>query len=148
MNEEQFRSAIAAEARTWLGTPYHAGEGAVKGVGVNCAQLLYWVARNSGAIAPDAPLPRWYTPQLATHSKEERLIAYIESYGAVEIREAAVKTADIVVYKTGQAHGHAAIVLDWPTILHSLKPRGCQIGGIADGQLGKYSRRYFTLWKG
>ncbi len=145
--ETEFRSAIAEEAKTWIGTPYHAN-GAVKGVGVNCAQFLYCVAKAATVIASDAPLPRWFTPQLATHSKEERLVAYVMSYGATEVTEACVGTGDIVLYKSGQAHGHAAIVLDWPCIIHVLPGHGCQMGHIDEGRLGKFTRRYFTLWKG
>jgi cell wall-associated NlpC family hydrolase len=147
LNEAQFRDAIVAEARTWIGTPYRVG-GAVKGVGVNCAQLLFCVARNAGVLPANAPLPRWYTPQLATNSKEERLIAYVTAYGAVEVAEASVKPGDIVLYKTGKAHGHAAIVLDWPRIVHALPIVGCQMGDVDEGRLGAFSRRYFTLWTG
>lgn len=146
MTETEFRTAIAAEANTWIGTPYHAN-GALKGVGVNCAQFLFCVAKAARVIAPDVPLPRWYTPQLATHSKEERLIAYVEAYGAHQVSEAEVNTGDIVLYKTGLAHGHAAIVLDWPSIIHVLPIHGCQMGAVDEGKLGAYIRRYFTLWK-
>ncbi len=146
MNETQFRSAIAEEAKTWIGTPYHSN-GTLKGVGVNCAEFLFGVAKNAGVIPADAPLPRWYTPQLATNSKEERLIAYVTSYGATEISVAAIKTGDIVLYKSGQAHVHAAIVLDWPHIIHVLPIHGCQMGSVDEGRLGALNRRYFTLWK-
>lgn len=147
MTESDFRAAIVAEALTWVGTPYHLN-GCVRGVGSNCAAFLYAVAKASGAIGADAPAPRWYTPQLATHSKEERLIAYVLAYGAREIAEAEVKAGDIVLYKSGQAHGHAAIVLEWPRIVHVLSPWGCQTGNVGDGRLGAFTRRYFTLWSG
>jgi cell wall-associated NlpC family hydrolase len=146
MIEAEFRSAVAAEAKTWINTPYHASA-AVKGVGVNCALFLFWVAKNAGAVPADAPLPRWYTPQLAAHSKDERLIEYVKAYGAVEISESEVKTGDIIAYKSGQAHGHAAIVLDWPEIIHVMPGVGCQMGMVDEGKLGALSRRYFTLWK-
>lgn len=146
MTETEFRTAIATEAESWIDTPYHAN-GALKGVGVNCAQFLFCVAKAAGVLAADAPLPRWYTPQLATNSKEERLVNYVMSYGATEVTEAQVKTGDIVLYKSGQAHGHAAIVLDWPCIIHVLPIHGCQKGAVDEGKLGAYTRRYFTLWK-
>lgn len=161
MTETEFRTAIATEAESWIDTPYHAN-GALKGVGVNCAQFLFCVAKAAGVLAADAPLPRWYTPQLATNSKEERLVNYVMSYGATEVTEAQVKTGDIVLYKSGQAHGHAAIVLDWQRvpgspatgpcrwggeIIHVLPIHGCQKGTVDEGKLGAYTRRYFTLWK-
>lgn len=144
--EDQFRSAIAEEAKSWVNTPYHAN-GALKGVGCNCAQFLFGVAKNAQVLSPSAPFPRWFTPQLATNSKEERLVAYVTGYGAREISEAEVKTGDIVLYKSGQAHGHAAIVLDWPNIVHVMPIHGCQTGTVDEGLLGKFSRRYFTLWR-
>lgn len=144
--EAQLRAAFAAEARSWIGTRYHPN-GTLKGVGVNCAQFIFRAAKNAGALPANAPEPRWYTAQLATNSKEERLIAYIKSYGGVEIEESAVETGDVVLYKSGQAHGHAAIILDWPEIIHVLPGIGCQLGAVNEGKLGKYSRKYFTLWK-
>jgi len=129
----------------WIGTPYHAN-GAVKGVGVNCAQFLFCVAKSARVIAPESPQPRWFTPQLATHSREERLVDYVTAYGAREISEADVETGDIVLFKCGLAHGHAAIVLDWPCIIHVLPGHGCQMGCVEEGVLGKFARRYFTLW--
>jgi cell wall-associated NlpC family hydrolase len=145
MTESEFRGAIVAEAKSWIGTPYH-DDGKLKGVGVNCAQFAYRVAKASGALPADAPEPRWYTPQLATHSKEERLIEYVKAYGGVEIPEAQVKPGDIVAYKTGLSHGHLAIVLDWPRIVHVMPGHGCQMGTVDEGVLGKFSRCYFTLW--
>ncbi len=44
--------AIASEARTWLGTPFH-HQATVKGVGTDCAGLLRGVLINTGAMPPD-----------------------------------------------------------------------------------------------
>jgi cell wall-associated NlpC family hydrolase len=149
MTESEFRGAIVTEALTWTGTPYK-DTGRVKGVAVNCAQLLYGVAKNAGVLTPDAPEPRWFSSQLPYHQPDERIVQYVLAYGAREIQESELGGGDIVVYKTGQAHGHAAIVIDWPTrILHSLKPNGCVEGhGTKEGVLAGKGRRYFTLWGG
>ena len=148
MTEEEFRSAIEREALLWVGTPYK-NCGRILGVGANCAQLLFGIALGSGAIAADSPEPRWYSPQFATHQREERLISYVLAYGAAEIEESQLKRGDIVLYKTGQSHGHAAIALDWPDrIIHTLPPSGCQLGRGMEARLAAYTRRYFTLWKG
>lgn len=146
MTEAEFRTAIVAEALTWIGTPYRVA-GRVKGAGVNCAQLLYGVAKNS--VLPDAPEPKWFSAQLTYHSKEERVAEYIMAYGAHEIEESEVRPGDIVLYKIGQAHGHAGIVIDWPgRMVHCTPPHGCYEGhGIKEGFLAAKHRRYFTLWK-
>jgi len=145
MTEAEFRGAIATEAKTWTGTPYHPN-GNLKGVGVNCAQFLYCVAKNAGVIPADAPDPRRFTAQLAAKTKEERLVAYIEAYGGKEIAESEVKTGDIIFYRVAGEHGHTAIVLDWPNVMHSMPINGCQMGLFNEGQLGAKARRYFTLY--
>ena len=146
MTEPEFRNAITTEALTWISTPYRC-VGRIKGVGVNCAQLLFGVALGSGIIPADSPEPRWYTPQLATHSKEERLVEYVKAYGAVEITEAEIRPGDILLYCSGQSHGHAAIVIEWPgKIIHCLPPHGVQLGHADEGRLHTFTRRYFTLW--
>lgn len=144
--EQQFRSALVDEALTWVGTPYRAN-GAVKHVGANCAMFLYCVAKDAGVFPADAAAPRWFTPQFATHSKEERVIHYLRAYGGVEISADAVKPGDVVAYKSGQAHGHVALVIDLPEIIHVLPGNGCQRGLVDEGRLGAFSRRYFTFWK-
>jgi len=145
MTETQFRAAITNAALSWINTPYRQCA-RIKGVGCNCAQFLFGVALEAGVIPADSPEPRWYTPQFATHQKEERLIEYVKAYGAVEVD--APKPGDIVLYKTGRSHGHAAIVIEWPEkIIHALPPSGVQMGRSDEGRLGKFSQRYFTLWR-
>lgn len=148
MTIEEQRQAVVSEALTWVGTPYK-DTGRIKGVAVNCAQLLYGVAKNAGVLADDAPEPRWFSSQLPFHTKDERIVQYVMAYGAVEIEESEVQPGDIVMYKIGNAHGHAAIVIDWPTrILHCCSPNGCYEGhGVREGFLSGKHRRYFTLWK-
>lgn len=146
MTEAEFRAAIAAEAKTWIGTPYR-GSCRMKGVGCNCAQFLFGVAKGAGVIPADSPEPRFFTAEFAAHTKEERVADYIRSYGGVEIPESAVKTGDIILYRNGQAHGHAAIVLDWPNVIHVMPGHGCQLGLVNEGRMGGLNRWYFTLWK-
>jgi cell wall-associated NlpC family hydrolase len=148
VTEEKFRSAIVWEALSWRGTPYRSS-GTLKGVGCNCAQFLFGVAINSGAIPKDSPKPLHYSPQFSLNKKEERLLAVIDSYGASPIEEREVKPGDIVVYKNGLSHGHAAIVIKWPDrIIHVLAPSGCQEAHGLGGILGKMPRKFRTLWHG
>lgn len=145
MTEDQFRAAIVTEARSWIGTPYR-GVGCIKGAGVNCAMLLWGVAKGAGVIPTDTKAPQWYTPQLATHSKQERLIGYLVSYGAASVDSP--KTGDLVVYQSGQSHGHAGIVISWPNeIVHALPPQGVQMGRGDEGRLHAMKPAFYTLWK-
>lgn len=144
-NEQEVREAIVNEALTWVNTPYRQCS-RIKGVGVNCAQFLFGVALAAGVIPADSPEPRWYTPQMATHSKEERLISYVKAYGAIEVETPL--PGDIILFKTGRAHGHAAICIDYPNrIIHALPPSGVQLGHAFEGRIGRLSRCYFSLWR-
>lgn len=145
MTEDQFRAAVVEEAKLWLGTPYR-NVGRIRGVGANCAQLLYGIYTGAGIL--HAPEPRWYTPQFHVHSKDERLIEYVKAYGGVEIEESQVKSADVVLFRTGKSFGHGAIILDFPTrMIHTLKMTGCVYGHCTEeGSISRFKRRYFTLW--
>ena len=147
MTEQQFRQAIVEEAARWLGTPYK-NVGRMRGVGANCAQLLYGVYQGAGVL-PDGTEPRWYASQLHVHSREERLVEYVKAYGAVEIAESGVGPGDIILYLTGQSHGHAAIVIEYPErMVHTLKTTGCCYGHCTkEGRVAQFDRRYFTVWK-
>lgn len=46
------RDAIVAEARSWLGTPFH-WQGSVKGIGCDCKGLIVGVARALGLPGAD-----------------------------------------------------------------------------------------------
>ncbi len=50
------RETVVAQAREWLGTPYH-HQARLRGVGVDCAGLVIGVARELGMVAPDFDVP-------------------------------------------------------------------------------------------
>ena len=62
------RAAVVAEARSWIGTPYHLGAD-VKGAGVDCAMILVRVFCDLGLVAPFDPRP--YSNDWHLHRGEE-----------------------------------------------------------------------------
>lgn len=139
------RDAMVLEAQSWINTPYNVGQ-MVKGAGVDCARFLFAVGKAAGAVTADAPLPEWYAPQMATHSAEEKLIDNLKWYGCEEIEERHLQPGDVVVFKTGRAYGHAALVIQWPEkIIHCLPPHGVHYGHANEGRLAEFSRRFFSL---
>jgi len=50
------REKIVAEARSWIGTPYH-NCADIKGVGVDCGMLLVRVFVDLGLVEPFDPRP-------------------------------------------------------------------------------------------
>jgi cell wall-associated NlpC family hydrolase len=143
---ESLRIEIVRIARTWVGTKFH-DRARIKGVGVDCVQLVAAVYEESGALAhvetPD------YSPQFFLHKKgDERLIAEVMRYDAHEIEEINVGPGDLVLYKMGHSFAHAAIVADWPNEIihaHGLS-RGVIAGRPFEHDLAGRSVKFFSLW--
>lgn len=66
MSANASRADIVAQARAYIGTPFH-HMGRQPGVGLDCAGLLVCVARALGLVAPDFDVPA-YTPTPDGHS--------------------------------------------------------------------------------
>lgn len=100
MNTMLTRKCVVAEARTWLGTPYHL-QACLKGVGVDCAMLLAGVAHGCGMCSQPFP-PRRYSPQWALHAYRETLMETMVASGlVVPLPLTDVGLADIVGFRWG-----------------------------------------------
>ena len=145
MTESDLRSAVVAEAKTWLKTPFR-DCARVKGAGVDCAQFIAAVYEKTlGRSIPIEP----YSPQWHLHRDEERYIAGLLSEGCREISESDVNPGDIVLYKQGRTYSHGAIVIAWPTrIIHAIKlMRGvCYSDPSCDRFLTNRERKFFSFW--
>lgn len=110
---------MIAEARTWLGTPYHHAAN-VKGVGVDCAMLLVEVFRAVGLVAADfdpRPYPRaWYL-----HRDEERFMGFLLDQSQ---RTEDPQAGDVVLYRFGRTASHGAILIDDDYVIHAYQPAG------------------------
>lgn len=112
--ERKERRAVIEEARSWLNTPYHA-TGRVKGAGVDCSMLPAEVYFACGVIPRIEIEP--YPQQWNLHRGRERLLEAIEPYA----REVADPLpADLALYRNGRCVSHAAIIVDWPTVIHAV----------------------------
>lgn len=113
------RAAVVAEALSWVGTPFH-HEARVKGAGVDCAQFLLGTYCNAGMI-PHTVLDH-YPPDWHMHRDEERFVANLLRCNAVEVAappERAPLPGDICLWRFGRSFSHAAIVVNWPMIIHA-----------------------------
>ena len=73
------RAAIVAEARSWIGTPYH-NCADIKGAGVDCGMLLVRVFVDAGLCPPFDPRP--YPIDWHLHRSEERYLGFIFDRGS------------------------------------------------------------------
>jgi cell wall-associated NlpC family hydrolase len=100
--EGEARAAVVAEARSWLGTPYHHAAD-VKSAGVDCAMLLVRVYCDLGLVEPFDPRP--YTRDWFLHRSEERYLGFLLAHSH-EVR--ALCEGDIVLFASAAATAMAA----------------------------------------
>jgi cell wall-associated NlpC family hydrolase len=140
--EAEQRARVVAEARTWIGTPYH-HHADLKGVGVDCAMILVRVYSTCGIIPAIDPRP--YPTQWHLHQSEERYLGWVCQFGW-EI-EGPPQPGDLAVFRFGRCYAHSGIVVDWPTLIHAWHQSGCEYGSADDGRLAGRPVRFFSLWE-
>lgn len=128
-----------AEARTWIGTPYH-HRARVKGHGVDCAQLLVEVYSNAGLVEKFDTGE--YPGDWMLHRDEERFIGWIEKYAR---RVPGPKAGDIVIWKYGRSFSHGGIVIAWPHVIHAFIQEDGVVYGT--GNKGDLSQRACVFYR-
>ena len=141
MTTEETRAAIVAEARLWLGTPYHHAA-RVRGSGVDCAMLLAEVYNAAGAIPPVAV--GTYPPDWHLHRADERYMATVLDY-ATEI-DTTPAPGDVALFRFGRCYSHGAIVVQWPLAIHAYKGDGVVYAECTKGVLGSRPRKFYSLF--
>lgn len=126
IDEAERRTAIVAEAQTWIGTRYH-HHGRIKGVGTDCAMYLAAVYHAVGLIPAVDPRP--YPPDWHLHRDEERYLGWVTQYAHPVDQPG---KGDVVLFRFGRCFAHGAIVLAWPTIIHAYMKEGGVVIGDAE----------------
>ena len=142
------REAAIAEARTWLGTPYH-HRARIKGAGVDCLLLLHEVYVRAGVfeavgIDPQTIVIPEYPADIMLHRSEETYLEGIRQYAA----EVAVpEPGNIALWKFGRIYSHAAIIVDWPTVIHAYRPEKIvSLGDVSIGEFVGRAVKFFDPW--
>jgi NlpC/P60 family putative phage cell wall peptidase len=112
------RAAVVAEARSWIGTPYHHAAD-VKGAGVDCAMILVRVFCDLALVEPFDPRP--YTRDWMLHRDDERYLGFL----LARAREvAAPDPGDVILFRFGRCFAHGGIVTASAplTVVHAFAP--------------------------
>ncbi len=136
------RQRVLQVARTWLHTPWH-HKARMRGVGVDCAQLLIAVYAEAGLF--DEFDPGDYSIDRMLHSSEETFQAWCELFGKRTERPCA---GDAVLWRFGRSYSHGGIVVDWPAaVIHAFRPFGevCETPPDASRLAGKETI-FYTFW--
>jgi cell wall-associated NlpC family hydrolase len=137
-DEAGIRSAILAEARSWLRTPWqHAC--AVKGAGVDCGLFVCSVYVAVGILCwsmlYEGKRPH-YASDFAMHRSEERFKAAIALFADPVDQP---QPGDVAAWQYGRCFSHAGIVVDWPRIIHAYMP--CRMVTLDDASTGEIAER-------
>jgi len=110
-------SAIIAEARAWIGTPYR-HQASLKGVGCDCLGLVRGVWRAVVGVEPERAPP--YAPDWAESSSGEPLAeAALRHLVAVDVADIAPGDVVLFRWRAGLAAKHAAIVTAPDLMVHA-----------------------------
>jgi cell wall-associated NlpC family hydrolase len=148
MQEATQRAAVVAEARRWIGTPYHSCADII-GVGVDCGMLLVRVFVDTGLCAPFDPRP--YAPDWHLHRGEERYLGFV--FDRCHERDAP-GPGDVAVFRYGRCYAHGGIVtrVDPLTIVHAFSPSRCVLEESVEANSvlrdPARARRFFSRWDG
>ena len=134
---------MVAEARRWLGTPYH-HQADVLGAGVDCGMLLVRVYVDAGIVPPYDPRP--YSVQWHLHRDDER---YLGAMMECSVEVDAPELGDMAVWKIGRSYAHGAIVVGWPLVIHAYQPEGMVVESdvsLPSPLSENKKRRFFSPW--
>jgi NlpC/P60 family putative phage cell wall peptidase len=114
------RDRIVAEARSWIGTPYH-HMADIKGVGVDCGMLLVRVFCDLGLVESFDPRP--YTYDWMLHRSEE---VFREKLLARATKVERPQPGDVILFRVGRCYSHGSIVTkpDPLTVVHAVLQYG------------------------
>ena len=136
---EAWRTTVVEVAKSWIGTPWHHAA-RIKGAGVDCAQLLIGVYVEAGLV--ESFETEAYPMDWMLHREEEKFLSYVDQH----MNPVALPSAgDTAVWVYGRCFSHAAIVVDWPVLIHAYrKERGVVWGDATKGELAGRTVRFYT----
>lgn len=135
------RAAIVAEARSWLGTPYH-HHAKLKGIGVDCAQILIAIYCDALELAPPQE-PGHYSTQWHLHRSEEVYLQWLQAAGARAVQTPA--PGDIAMFKFGRTFSHSAIHVGDGLLVHAFMGAGVIESRITDEPLASREVQHWSI---
>ncbi len=148
MKESAQRAAVVAEARAWLGTPYH-NCADIKGAGVDCGMLIVRVFVDCGLVEPFDPRP--YPADWHLHRDAERYLGWVKTW-CQEVETP--KPGDLVVFRYGRCYSHGGVVTRTEplTLVHAFADAGevVEEAFMRNPRLGEPERKraFYSFWGG
>jgi len=139
------RPEVAQKALEFLGTPYH-HQAKVKGLGVDCGQLILAVAQELNLVSPTMRVTN-YSTEWHLHNTKEKMLNMLEQFNCVE--KTTLEVGDIVCFKFGRVCSHLGIYLGDGQFIHARIDQGkVVINSLSGDWLKRQTKTYsFPLEK-
>ena len=144
MSEAEQRAAVADEALSWIGTNYHA-HSRIKGVGVDCAQLLIGVFSACGLV-PKIETGH-YPIEWHLHRNEEIFSGWLAKYAIlVAGLPRPPRLGDIFLFRFGRTFSHGSIYIGEGELVHAYVGRGVILSKFTEEPLDGRASQHWSLW--
>jgi cell wall-associated NlpC family hydrolase len=145
LDAEAQRAAVCLEAIEWVGTPYHA-HGRLKGVGVDCANLIAKVYEACGAMPPHDP--GYYPTAWHLHRSEELFLENIKQVGGRMVTDRKPIPGDFATWRFGRTYSHGGILVsDDGLIVHAYLDAGVICTRTTEEPLASRPVLWWTVWE-
>lgn len=135
-----WRERVVAEARSWIGTPYHHAAN-LKGVGVDCVFLLIETFKTVGFLEPGFD-PRPYPKDWYLHRGDELFMEGLFKYARRLKRDERPQPGDVALYRVGRTASHGAIIVDDEHMIHAY----AQSRRVEECELDMWAHRLERYW--
>lgn len=132
---KKMRAEVVAEALDWIGTPYH-DMACVKGVGVDCAMLVFGVAKAVGLTDMEHKDMPKYSPRLHVFNKSF-LVDEILKFGCVPVALNKAEPGDILLFEYHGTIAHAGIKVSGHEVVHAVKRPGLVVKVDIEGNVAE-----------
>lgn len=144
------REAVVAEAKSWIGTPYHR-HAMVKGAGVDCGMLPYAIYRKFDLVPefnPEFMYDDWFA-----HTTQEKYLLMVQRYlkrltAGRTFRDINVPLGSLVLAKVARSKvfNHSGICVGWPMVVHAVEPRVMAVDAVQDPMWATREIEIYDPW--
>lgn len=136
---------VIAEARSWIGTPYH-HMGNVKGRsgGVDCGMIIIRIYSEVGFFPFFDPRP--YPRQFHLHQQDEWYKGIVEKFCT---EDPLPQPGFIALWKVGRIFSHGSIVTKWPSVVHAIAGQEfvVEAADVMLTNLRKQDVKFYNPWR-
>ena len=134
------RTQIWQTALTWEGTPYH-DLACLKGVGVDCGQLVIGVAKELGVLPCTWQCPP-YSPERHLHQRTDMMSGLLEACGCWPVAWEDRQPGDVLTFRFGLVVSHAAFLLPGNALVHAVVDKGVVRQALAGSWVALHDRAW------